>query len=213
MKKIVLAAAILAATVSTGANAAITMGSVAGPWVNPGFAATALYDFESAAPFSGGLVTNTSVSGVRAQPWSSTGNYATVSPSDGTPGIFDLTAFDAISKISLLWGSIDTYNDLDVLDINNNVLATFNGATVIAAANGDQSDPQTNRLVTLTLTGNSMTDAAKLRFRSSGNAFEFDNVAIQAGAVPEPTTWALMIGGFGLVGASMRRRSAKVSFA
>ena len=33
------------------------------------------------------------------------------------------------------------------------------------------------------------------------------------GAVPEPTTWALMIGGFALVGLSMRRRKVKVSFA
>jgi hypothetical protein len=35
------------------------------------------------------------------------------------------------------------------------------------------------------------------------------------GAVPEPATWAMMIGGFGLVGASMRyrRRNVSVSFA
>ena len=33
-------------------------------------------------------------------------------------------------------------------------------------------------------------------------------VDITAGAVPEPGTWALMIGGFGLVGSAMRRRSA-----
>lgn len=32
-------------------------------------------------------------------------------------------------------------------------------------------------------------------------------VDITAGAVPEPASWALMIGGFGLVGAAMRRRS------
>jgi len=32
-----------------------------------------------------------------------------------------------------------------------------------------------------------------------------------AGAVPEPATWAMMIGGFGLVGAAMRRRAGKVS--
>jgi hypothetical protein len=31
--------------------------------------------------------------------------------------------------------------------------------------------------------------------------------------VPEPATWAMMIGGFGLVGASMRRRKVSVSFA
>jgi hypothetical protein len=35
-----------------------------------------------------------------------------------------------------------------------------------------------------------------------------------AGAVPEPATWAMMIGGFGMVGGAMRRRrSVKVSFA
>jgi hypothetical protein len=33
-----------------------------------------------------------------------------------------------------------------------------------------------------------------------------------AGAVPEPASWALMIGGFGLVGASMRRRRSAVTF-
>jgi hypothetical protein len=32
-------------------------------------------------------------------------------------------------------------------------------------------------------------------------------------AVPEPATWAMMIGGFGLVGASMRRRKVSVRFA
>ncbi len=36
-----------------------------------------------------------------------------------------------------------------------------------------------------------------------------------AGAVPEPATWAMMIGGFGMVGGAMRRRrvNTKVSFA
>jgi hypothetical protein len=32
-------------------------------------------------------------------------------------------------------------------------------------------------------------------------------VTLETGAVPEPTVWALMIGGFGLVGATLRRRS------
>jgi hypothetical protein len=32
-------------------------------------------------------------------------------------------------------------------------------------------------------------------------------------AVPEPASWALMIGGFGLAGAAMRRRPATVRFA
>jgi hypothetical protein len=40
--------------------------------------------------------------------------------------------------------------------------------------------------------------------------------ASTAGAVPEPATWAMMIGGMGVVGGAMRRRrsvSTKVSFA
>lgn len=32
-------------------------------------------------------------------------------------------------------------------------------------------------------------------------------------AVPEPTSWSMMIGGFGLAGAAMRRRKVKVSYA
>lgn len=34
-----------------------------------------------------------------------------------------------------------------------------------------------------------------------------------AGAVPEATTWAMMLGGFGLMGAVMRRRRVTVNFA
>lgn len=47
-------------------------------------------------------------------------------------------------------------------------------------------------------------------------AFDILNVQQAAqGGVPEPTTWAMMIAGFGLIGGTMRRRrvSAKVSFA
>ena len=41
--------------------------------------------------------------------------------------------------------------------------------------------------------------------------FQLDAVTI--GAVPEPTTWAMMIAGFGLVGRALRRRRTKVVFA
>ena len=47
-------------------------------------------------------------------------------------------------------------------------------------------------------------------FGNRTNAWAFDilnvNSAIQVGAVPEPGTWALMLIGFGAVGASLRRR-------
>jgi hypothetical protein len=42
---------------------------------------------------------------------------------------------------------------------------------------------------------------------SSNAGVFFDNVSV-TGSVPEPTAWALMIGGFGMAGAMLRRRRA-----
>ena len=50
----------------------------------------------------------------------------------------------------------------------------------------------------------------------SGNGdFAIDTLSFDAGrgAVPEPASWAMMIGGFALAGAAMRRRSTKLAFA
>lgn len=44
------------------------------------------------------------------------------------------------------------------------------------------------------------------------DAFKFSNLTVSgSSAVPEPATWAMMIMGFGLVGASMRRRNVRTS--
>ncbi|NNM75849.1 PEP-CTERM sorting domain-containing protein [Sphingomonas sp. ID1715] len=40
-----------------------------------------------------------------------------------------------------------------------------------------------------------------------------NNFTVNFEAVPEPATWAMMIGGFAFVGAAARRRSTKVVFA
>nr|WP_281422184.1 PEPxxWA-CTERM sorting domain-containing protein [Sphingobium xanthum] len=41
-----------------------------------------------------------------------------------------------------------------------------------------------------------------------------DNISLTPlGAIPEPASWALMIGGFALAGAAMRRSKTSVSFA
>jgi hypothetical protein len=39
------------------------------------------------------------------------------------------------------------------------------------------------------------------------------SLSANTGAVPEPASWALMLGGFGLVGGAMRSRKAAVRFA
>jgi PEP-CTERM motif len=50
-------------------------------------------------------------------------------------------------------------------------------------------------------------------YNNPGFFLTADNVTISAGAVPEPATWAMMIMGFGLVGAGMRRRGVRVGIA
>ena len=47
-------------------------------------------------------------------------------------------------------------------------------------------------------------------YASNAGEINFDHVSISmsTGAVPEPATWAMLITGFGLVGAALRRRTA-----
>lgn len=43
-------------------------------------------------------------------------------------------------------------------------------------------------------------------FSAASGQFGIDNLSFAAGAVPEPASWAMLIAGFGLVGAAMRHR-------
>lgn len=50
---------------------------------------------------------------------------------------------------------------------------------------------------------------------ATGTSSNIDNIGVriaQSGAVPEPATWALMIAGFGTVGAALRVRRRRVAF-
>lgn len=55
----------------------------------------------------------------------------------------------------------------------------------------------------------------KFTFRQVSGGGQFDNIVLNdiAAAVPEPGTWAMMLGGFGLLGGAMRRRRAVAQFA
>lgn len=211
MKTFAIAAATLLFA-STSANAAISLSSIEGPWVDAGFTPSAVFEFEAPDAAWNGVIANDTVENVHASPWLDESGYASAGITDGNGKILDLSAFADIDAISFYWGSIDEHNTLTLLDAADKVLATFTGTQVIADANGDQSDPATNRIVTLTFTGESRQAIAKMQFDSGSNAFEFDHVAVLAG-VPEPTTWAMMLLGMGIVGASMRRRTTQVSFA
>ncbi|PZQ58946.1 MAG: PEP-CTERM sorting domain-containing protein [Phenylobacterium zucineum] len=58
--------------------------------------------------------------------------------------------------------------------------------------------------------------AMSVDFGGAANQVAFANITIGSitpgtGAVPEPATWALMIGGFGMAGATLRRRRSALS--
>lgn len=214
LKSMIWRAAIIgmAMTAATSANATISIGSVTpGSAVYVGPTPTYNFDPSGTALVTGGIVSNTSVGGVRAQPLGSTGNYWSVGPTDGSPGTLNLSSIGDIFNISFIWGSVDTYNTLEFLDASNFVLATFTGIQVNNPADGNQTAAATNPLVRFDLTGSDVAAFSSLRLRSTQNTFEVDNFAVNA--VPEPSTWAMMLIGFGVVGSALRRRRVRVGLA
>jgi hypothetical protein len=206
MKRYLMAATAAAAAVLaiTPAQAAITIGAIT-PGTSVYSGPTPTYNFDSATPPTNGGTITTGTNGILlAQPFGSTGNYYGVGPFAGSPGTINLTAIGDIFSLSLLWGSVDSYNTLEFLGADQSVLATFTGNQIFDPANGNRTDPNTNPVVTFLLTGGDISNFSYLRLTSTQNAFEIDNIAINA--VPEPATWAMMLLGFGGIGMAMRRR-------
>lgn len=228
----IFAGAMLLATMATTASAQTVTSVFGAP--DP-FASNALFSNQNmllsfsgcaAAPtgivITGGACKTTSSSGQWAQPaqsYSGGGYYTTTGPySPSSMVTIDFSGWlamnnaSSLTSLSLYWGSIDTYNTLNLLDANNNVLATITGGS-IPPANGNQSASSTNRRVNIDfgLTGGSF---RKLQFVSTQAAFEFDDIAVQTvvrgSVVPEPSTVVLLAGGLGLIGfvGSRRKRNS-----
>lgn len=212
LKKFTYAAA-FGAAIAAGAPALGGISVVAVDGTNPYSGPAPTYDFDTTIPvFVGGQIQTTSNS-TGANPFPGFSAFYTVGPgpNNSSPGTINLTGFGGLTSLSFIWGSVDTYNDLDFLGFDGTtVLGTYNGTAVAAPANGNQTSASTNRLVTFSFTG---TDQAVgyLRLRSTSQAFEIANLSVAA--VPEPTTWALFILGFGAIGATMRRRSSQMRVA
>lgn len=104
-----------------------------------------------------------------------------------------------IRRLSVYIGSPDAFNAIRFVGLDG-FDVTLEGAALAAGAfHGDQS---IGRRMTYDFGDARVTQVI---FSSSGSSFEFDNVAV--GIVPEPGAWALMITGFGMIGAALRARA------
>lgn len=146
--------------------------------------------------------------------YGSTGSFGAVL--DG--GSYAFTLPTASSVFSFVLGSLDAFNYL-TLNFSDGLSTTLMGGAIVGSPtlfdSGNRTDAQTNGVVSYTVGGGATVTSAVFASKG-GNSFEFDNLATGgiAAAVPEPATWGMMILGFGLMGAAMRRRpSTKVRFA
>ena len=153
-----------------------------------------------------------SLSGIYAAPFLSNGNGTQFGDANNGP---DATTFittgtstvtldlpGAEHYIGLLWGSVDAYNTLELYN-GTTIVGTVTGANITATDNGNQGADGTYYVNI-----NSSLAFTSVVMSSSQIAFEFDNVAYNPTAVPEPAALALF--GVGLIGlvVTYRRRSA-----
>ncbi|RYD23268.1 MAG: PEP-CTERM sorting domain-containing protein [Lysobacteraceae bacterium] len=78
-----------------------------------------------------------------------------------------------------------------------------NGANYLGGTADRSFSPAINTAATVWLIGAG-------RGTGSDDSFKLSSIGVTA-AVPEPASWAMMIVGFGAVGATMRRRKGKVA--
>ena len=201
----VAVAAFLAAGASA-AQAGVIFSSVAYDAApSPGEVMVVDFDHANAAGYSmtwsgAGLYQGPLVSGIAAPPYGDSSKYLSVL----TGGSATLTAPGVMQTMSVYLGSIDDYNMITFKG-QGGFTESFTGTQLDPLANGDQSIPATNRRFEFTFDPNDLIN--QVIFSSSGNSFEFDNIAVNdpPAPIPEPVTLSLFAAGLAGV-AGLRRR-------
>lgn len=184
--------------------------------LNPGETLVTNFDspLTTAAGFTlsgpGSLLTDTSNAG--AAPATSLTTWDTTQYLSVLGGDYEVLTTPLITEISFYLGSTDTYNKFTFTHPGG-ATEVFTGVDLAAAvAEGDDGNRDaldTNGRYTFTF--DSAIDSVRLD--SAENSMEVSNIGAVA-AVPEPTAWAMMLLGFGGVGALLRvRRRIGIPFA
>ena len=199
MFKLLVGAAMLAGASQANAQATYTFTGAAG--VQPG--ETLLASFDGGVPTYGGITgtylvqSGSNTSG--ADPFVTPRGDPYLSVLGGQSASF---SFAGLSSIGLDYGSADPYNTF-ILSFLTGSPQIVTGTMIVASADGNQTAARTNGRLTFTATGTNYITG--LTLRSSSNSLEADNIGVIS-AVPEPGVWAMMLMGFGAIGAAMRRR-------
>ena len=203
----------------SGAAQAATMITFTPGGSSPASGQSVLYDFDTTIPAS--LITGPLVQ-IKSPPADANGAPPANSMPSGTNylsvlqgGLATILFTGPVTGFSFDWGSIDDYNTLTIIPSGGADSIVVPGTTFTnTPANGNQVSPGTNGL--FSVFGTEGTQYLGFMLTSRVNSFEIDNVAVTAaGAVPEPSTWAMMLIGFGGMGFMMRRKSkvaTKVSY-
>ena len=199
MKKSLLLASALLALPGTATAATTVFNN--GAAFNTAAGATLIEDFEDGALLSGLSITSTtsSISGGLFRDRLTTGKSTTfnfTSAQSAFGGIFDLSPGGEGLGISFTLGLLGGGTELVGQQVSRSCVLCFVGFT------------STNPFTSVTLNSGTQGGLAE--------SFNLNNLQI-ASAVPEPSTWAFMLLGFGFIGGVMRyaRRHQKntVSFA
>jgi PEP-CTERM motif len=171
---------------------------------------------EGGASFSGSAVIMNNGGqgslGLYATPYGDTTNYMAVLGG----GSEQISYSSPKTSFGLYWGSVDNYNSLSFYN-GDTLVATVTGGDVDPpmSANGGQTDYASNGYVWIT----ALPQFDRVIAASGSNSFEFDNVIGGVGvgfptastAVPEPSTWAMLLVGFsGLGYAALRRKRVPI---
>ena len=203
----------------------------------PAIAATALFDFEGLTSTSIGsshpgaltslVLTSSGLTATINRPSSTFDVVDTTTFRDAFPSSFGTRSLDPFSaetsntpfiidfSTSVNSVSFDAGDFGDDSDIVTLALYSGFGATgaIVGSASFSYEASAFPTIATLQATGISTALSARIQGGSTDfpNSLYYDNLSVEftpEGAVPEPATWAMMIGGVGMVGGMMRRRRA-----
>jgi PEP-CTERM motif len=182
MKKIALAALLVVSAFSANAGTELVANG----------------NFETGTFTAWNLTGNTGFSFIASDDYTSNTTFTWLGGAVGSFALLDQTIQTVAGRTYDL--SFDVHNETTT---GTQFTASFNGSQVYGFTNEARD---WNRITIKNLLATSNATSIQFGVRNDSDFIRLDNVSVQA--VPEPETWAMMIGGLGMLAFMARRRKA-----